>query len=417
MEFLTGNNFTSMVARRLSATVGGRRSKTAVRVAVCGISLALFTVFVTFSIVAGFKTELENKIYAFNSVISIYPVDSDYIFEEDKLELETIINSQFDNPNIYSSRLKAALIKSETNFDNVVLLCNDDSIKNHFFSKAIIDGYLNNPDEINEMTISKSTAQRLNVGIGDRLDVVIPIGDGYKLRKLTVAGLYDTHFADYDKNIAFASASLLKSLQAGTNDSWGEKLSVDYNFNNLEDVGKEAATLQQNVNTAFYNGALHGRYAVGTITQNAGSYFAWLSLLDTNVVVITLLMIFISTFTLISSIIIIILERVPLIGLLRAQGALKSQIKTIFIRFGSRVLIKAIIIANILAIGLILLQNKTHFLPLNPEDYYLTYVPMQMNWLTIVITDICAMILGIVCMLLPSMMVNKISLTKAIRFN
>lgn len=417
MSNTTNKGFIAFVAGRLSATVGGRRSKTAVIVAVCGIALALFTVMLTFAVVAGFKNELENKIYAFNSILSIYPVDTDYIPDGDRATLESVVTGVIGHARVYESHLKPALLKSENNFDNIILVWNDDSVKRRFFEENVVEGHFVERDSTPGITVSQNTAQKLNVQTGDRLDIVVPVGKGFKLRKLTINGIYDTHFTDYDGNIAYVSPLLLKSLQAGTHDNWGEKLSVDYPFKNLEVVADDAIALQESVNAIYYNGGLEGRYAVGTITQNAGAYFAWLSLLDTNELVITLLMIFIAAFTLISSIIIIILERVPLIGLLRAQGALKSQIKMIFIRFGCRIVILAIVIADILAVGLIIVQNLTHFIPLNPDDYYLSYVPMDLSWWKIILTDACALILGIACMLLPAMIVGKVSLTKAIRFN
>ncbi len=157
-------------------------------------------------------------------------------------------------------------------------------------------------------------------------------------------------------------------------------------------------------------------YHITDVLETNALYFNWLDLLDTNVAVIIILMTIVSAFTLISSLFIIILERVNMIGLMKALGATNSLIRKIFIYMSERLVIRGIIIGDILAIGIILLQQHTHFLHLDPEAYYLSYVPVEFNWWYLALLNIGVIIVSCAVLIVPSAAISRMTPAKTLRY-
>ena len=185
----------------------------------------------------------------------------------------------------------------------------------------------------------------------------------------------------------------------------------------LEDADATKESVVLNLSERVYSGnpEYSGEYSVSTIKENNPSHFSWLELLDTNIIVILGLMTFVACFAIISCLIIIILNRVSTIGTLKALGATNKSIRRIFIFILMKIIMKAMIIGNLIAFTLLLLQKHFHIITLNPETYFMSYVPIEFSsWLLLL--NVGFIIVALLALLLPSMIVASISPSKAIRF-
>ena len=174
--------------------------------------------------------------------------------------------------------------------------------------------------------------------------------------------------------------------------------------------------MQKVATEAFYNNATNCYLAVNDVYEQKPMYFNWLELLDTNVIVILVLMGCVAAVTLISCLFIMILERVQLIGTLKALGADNGLIARTFLYMAERVVLRGIIIGDIIGLVIVWLQWQVHFIPLDPEAYYLNSVPVEFNWTGIIALNILAALLALAIMLIPTHTVARISPARVMRF-
>ncbi|MBQ5509214.1 MAG: FtsX-like permease family protein, partial [Muribaculaceae bacterium] len=167
-------------------------------------------------------------------------------------------------------------------------------------------------------------------------------------------------------------------------------------------------SISDNDNSTVYN--------VTSTHQNNISYFTWLSMLDMNVVIILVLMIIVSTFTLISALLMIILERIKMIGLFKALGASNHRIRRIFIYLTHKIIFKSIIIGNVIGIGLALLQQHFHIIKLNPDAYYMNYVPIDINVPMLIFLNVAIIVISYITLIGPSYIISSIKPSSTMRF-
>ena len=284
-----------------------------------------------------------------------------------------------------------------------------------FFNNALISGVL--PDSVNNgIAISRQQAKILKLDSLGKIDVLFATDNGLKLRRLNITGIYDTYFLDYDKNIAFINSDEIKRI-LNLKEAKGNRIEISLKNKSTEEINQISQEIQNHLSLSTYQGKIHNSYQVDKLSSQATSYFAWLSLLDTNIIIIVILMSFIGLFTLISSMIILVIDNISTIGILKSIGMNNINIKNIFLIKGSKIIFLSLILANILSFGFVFLQNEFHFLPLNPVNYYLAWVPVSFNLYQWIIVDICAMIVSYLSMLLPVEIITKIPVTSVIKFN
>ncbi|MDE7135153.1 MAG: FtsX-like permease family protein, partial [Muribaculaceae bacterium] len=226
-------------------------------------------------------------------------------------------------------------------------------------------------------------------------------------------GIYCSNFGEYDDLMAFVSLSTLRKI-------WGigsdESTRIEITGIPFEQIQPAARALQEALAQAYYARELPDYLRCRSVLETGALYFNWLNLLDTNVLVIIILMASISVFTLIASLFILILERINLIGTLKTLGATDGLIRRVFIILASKILIKGLVIGNILALAIIIVQSFTHVLPLDPEAYYISFVPMNISLLQVITVNVAAVIAGVLVMIIPSMVISRMSPAKTVRF-
>lgn len=400
------------MARRLSLRAPG------IPVAVAGIALSVCIMLVSIAIVSGFKLQIKDKVTGFEHQISIYPLDECNEGSGIALtpSLRSVIDSVAGTPLIDLGLRQPAIFKTETDFEGIVLKGTGAS-GNPFIASQIIAGEMpdfNSDTGDNPVVISYSTANALGLKPKDKLMAHFFIGDNLYTRRVTVAAIYDTHFSEYDKLYAFAPIAMLQKL-CGVDSLTGSSITIDgIAPDNIE-------TVAENLRLKLCDRHLDGdgivpACRVESVATAGALYFNWLALLDTNVAVILILMGCVAGFTLISCLFIIVLERVRMIGMLKALGATDTLIRRLFIYMATRLVARGLIIGNVVALLFLGAQYLWHIIPLDPEAYYLNYVPVNVDWATVAILDACVIAISLLLLVLPSHIISTLSPAETMRY-
>lgn len=412
-------NVALFLSKKLSLQQNDRSTSPGVIIAVTGIALSLIIMMISIAVVTGFKKEITDKLLGFNAPISLYGVAYNSADEPVNKEIElseslrSKIQSVLPQAEPHLSIMMPAIFKTDSAFQGVMLRGLDDADRWRFAAANLEDGALPDSSVSDGIVISRSIASTLNLNPGDRILTHFLTGSRMKTRKYTVAGIYNSNFADYDRSIAFIDIRPLQQLLGI--DSLSGSI-IDIEGINLDDVPQSARELYNVLMTDAIEQQSSTFYQVDTIYHNASVFFGWLDLLDTNVWVILILMLCVSSFTLISSLFIVMLQRVNTIGLLKALGSTNLLIRNTFIFLAMKIVLRGLMIGNLIGITALLLQHYFHLLPLDPETYYLNYVPVSINWLIILLLNIGVIFISWLVLILPSYFISHISPAKAIRY-
>ena len=408
------------IARRLRLNAdNSRRPSVSIIIAVTGIALSLVVMIAAMCIVLGFKEEIRNKVYGFDAHVTIHPANNDGSAAE-FLEYTDILDSIISNTGCFERPelvfRQSGILKTDSDFQAIVLKGIDKGRGYDFIASNITEGVM--PDfsadsDKNDIVISEATARSLGMHTGDKPFAYFFSGDKVKTRRLKIAAIYDTHFSDYDKLYAYGSLGLARGI--ADSDSLSAT-SVELTSHALANITESGIMLQDAMMTSAYMGKLTGAYTLTSVLDSAMMYFNWLELLDTNVVVILALMIAVSGFTLISCLFILILERIRMIGILKALGASNTGIRRIFIYLAQKVVIWGMIAGNVIGLALMFVQNRWHILPLDADAYYLNFVPVRIDWGYIISLNVGVFMLSLLIILLPSHIIAKINPCKSIRY-
>ena len=405
---------------RLSGSAGDNNSAGA-QVAVIGVALAVVVMELTLCIVSGFKTEIRNKIIGFDSQITIdRPYDYSTGYQDEFITLNDSLLSIFVKCGIKQqpslSLTLPAMIKTDENFSGALFYGHDSYHDFSFEEGNIISGVFpdyDNEGSENEIVISKAIANNLGLNVGEKLFVFFFVDNALKSRKATVAGIYESNLVEFDKTVIYSSLPFLQKVE-GVDSLTGTHLDISgLEFNDIDRFGQ---LLQDELYHAVQNGSLEKLYPVNTVLQSGAIYFNWLSLLDTNVIVIFVLMMAVALFTLVSSLFLIILDRISMIGVFKSLGASNSMLSNLFLSIGLRLSVRGVIIGNIIGLSLCVVQLYTGFVKLDPQMYYLSEVPIRINVLPLVILNIAVIMISAMILYIPSRSVAKIDPTQSMRY-
>ena len=413
-------NYPLFLARRLSLSSGGHKSSPAIKVAITAVALSIAVMLAAISIVLGFKREIREKVVGFNSHITLYSVAQSE-GDDNLVSLTPSLVKLLDEEDyITDYSLEAsipAILKTPDNFKGVYLRSLSGKQINDFLTKNLEEGDL--PDSRQpadstslQVVISRIAARQLNLKPGDKIDTYF-ISDDVRVRKLEITGIFNSHFDSYDDIYLYGSLGLIQEL-GGIGNHQGTTIQVQTNdFNNLEE---NTLRLQNRLMDALADGTVYKFYRADNALQQGAGYFRWLSLLDTNVIVILVLMTFVACITLISGMLIIILDKKRFIGLIRSLGARRSKVRSVFIYMALKVAITGMIIGNGLMLLLLYFQNRFHLIPLNPEAYYIDFVPVEFNWPLFGILNLGVAFIIYLSLILPSWFASGISPAETMRY-
>ncbi|WP_315303232.1 FtsX-like permease family protein [Tannerella forsythia] len=414
-------NFELFIARRIhfSKERGDSRRVTppAVRIAVAGIALGVAMMILSVAIVVGFKQEVRNKMVGFGSHIRVSNFDSNSSYETVPIfvgdSLKSLLSALSGIRHVETFATKPGILKTETDFQGIVLKGVDVEYDWTFFRKHLKEGELFSIDTgkvTNDVLISQQLADMLRLRCGDSFHAYF-VQDEVRARKFRICGIYDTGFTDYDKLFVLTDIKHIRRLNGWEADAVsGLELQVD-DYDDLDEVA--AAVDDQLLNRRDRKGNI---FYVRSIKELNPMIFSWLDVLDLNVAVILVLMMAVSGFTMISGLLIIILERTNMIGILKALGQQDRSLRRVFLYISAFLIGKGMLWGNIIGLALCWIQSFFRPLSLDPSVYYLDAVPIHLTLGSWLLINLGASVVSLLMMLAPSYLITKISPAKTIRF-
>jgi lipoprotein-releasing system permease protein len=416
------SNLSFTISRRLKIGSGSNSSRIGSIIAIAGVACSLAVMIVTLAISVGFKQQIRAKVSGFNPTVSI---NAPYSYDTGRQErfvtldgsLEGLIKDNYPSLTPSLSLIQPAIIKTDKDFHTILINGFDSRHDFSFERDNMVEGTLPDFESENSdslIVISKYIANKLDIKLGDRITCCFFIDDNVKMRRYTVSGLYTSDFGEYDNTIAYGSLSGLQQLN-DVDRLTGSSVALSGDIP-TQDIAPLAADLQTKLIARANQAGLSEVEVVDNVMHTGALYLNWLELLDTNVVVIFILMCCVAAMTLISSLFIIILDKTATIGVIRSLGGSKRFVRNIFIFTALRLVGLGLIIGNFVALGFVWLQSQYHIIPMNPEMYYLSAVPVSINLWQVVSLNIGVIIFAWLVLILPSRLASSISPAKTMRY-
>jgi len=410
-------NFEFFIAKRLISTKKYKSSISApiIKIAIAAIAIGVIMMLVSFATGMGLQKKIREKIAAFNGHILIESYDNN----SSQVSLMPISLNQDFYPefknvsgisHVQGVATKAGIIRTETDFEGVIVKGVGSDYQWENFENFLTEGEL--PDfkgNLNEdILISRYQAKRLGLKIGDKVITYFP-REGFDktplLRAFVVKGIYNSGFQEFDELYMMADIRHIQRLNGWEKDQVGGfEVFID-DFKQLDQKGAEVYD-----NTSSF---LDTR----TIKQKYYSIFEWLALFDFNIALIIGIMILVAGINMITALLVLILERTQMIGILKALGGGDWGIRKIFLYNAAYLIVLGLFWGNLIGLGLLFIQKYFKLFPLNPQTYYVTEVPVYIGWEYILAVNIGTLTLCVLMLLIPSIIISKISPVKAMKFD
>ena len=388
-----------------------------IRIAMAGIAIGVAVMIASVAIVTGFKKEVRNKVIGFGSHIQLSNFDNNASYESTPVavsdSLRNVLLATKGVRHIEVFATKPGLIKTETDFQGIVLKGVDTDFDTTFLKNHLVEGRMIHVDSVttnNQILISRTMANLLHLACGESF-IFNSVNERIMARRFQITGIYDTGLSDYDQLFAICDIKQIRRINGWESDMVsGVAIFVD-NYYQLDELNEE-----------LYFSLFHQKdrlgniYYVRSIKELNPMIFNWLSILDSNVVVILVLMILVSGFTMISGLLIIILERTGMIGILKALGETNYSIRKVFLYVSFFLISKGMFWGNLIGLSICLLQSHFHWFKLDPETYYLDAVPIDLSWVSLLLINIGSLAVSLLMMIAPSYLITKIEPAKSIKF-
>lgn len=415
-------NVNLYIARRIFSSKENRNqlSSRIVNIALFGIVLGLIVLILSVAIVTGYKSEVGRKVIGFGSHMQIINLDSNQSFETSPISQEQPFLNELKNivgiRHVQLFATKPGIIRSGDEIQGVVLKGIGSDFDWSFFQENKVAG---EPFEVkdtirsNKIWVSKKMADLLKLSLGDDLTMFF-IHESESIprqRKFQIAGIYQTSLEEFDRMFVLVDINHIRKLNNWASDEVSGFEILVNDFNQLNEQEKAVSQLLLRYTTPD-----SPVLQVVSVREKYRNIFDWLNLLDMNVWVILALMVLVAGFNMVSSLLVIILERTQMIGILKAMGARNWSIRKVFLYFSVMLVVKALVLGNMIGIGICLFQHYTHFIQLDPTSYYLEYVPIHLTILHVALLNVGTIIVTVLMLILPSYFITRVSPEKTIRF-
>lgn len=396
----------------------GNISHPIISIAKISIALGICIMILAVAIVTGFKSEITNKVIGFGSHIQISNYDNNSSFETQPIDKNLISKEKIESlpgvAHLQSFATKPGILKTKSEIQGVVLNGIEKDFDWSFFKSHLVDGNIINVQDSaksNEILISKKLSQLLHLKIGDKLSVYF-IQQPPRERRFTISGIFNTGMEEFDKLFLICDMRHIQKLNDWTeNQVSGYEIFIE-NFDDLEYIEQQVRGITASAFTEDGAGL-----KVRTIVRKYPQIFSWLDMLDVNVWIILSLMVLVAGFNMISGLLIIILEKTNMIGILKALGTPNWSVRKIFLYQSSMIIGKGMFWGNIVGILFCLLQHHFQIIPLDPTNYYVDTVPINLKVSHLILLNIGSLIITVSMLLIPSYLITKITPVKAIQFD
>lgn len=410
------------IARRMKLDSGQQKGSPSLTVALVGIVLAVVVMILSIAIVMGFKGEISGKIMHLDAHLRVtnaaLGIDENYATVNGREVREAITEDGTFAPLVESVSLiadKSAILKTDENFMGINFRGVDSGYDFRFLKSKLVEGDIPEVADTassNQIMISKTVADRLLLHAGDKVHTYF-IDNNIKVRNLTVRGVFETDLEAFDNAYIVGGIGIIQGVN-GWNSDTGTQVAI--NMKNTSDLDNDGYSLYSLLAESSVKHESKNLFVVTTTEQNNLPFFAWLQMLDMNVVIILTLMMVVAAFTLISAMLMIVLERIRVIGNFKALGATNGSIRRIFIFLTGKLILKALIIGNIIGIGLCLLQKYGHIVRLDPSAYYMPYVPISLSIPALLALNLGIIVVSYLTLLGASHIISTIKPTATMRF-
>lgn len=400
-----------------SAEEEGRHSRPAIRVALAGMVVGVMVMILTICIVVGFKQTVTQKVAGFGAHIQVVSFDNNNTYDLQPIPVsDSLLTKLGQYPHVVAAApfvTKPGMLKTDSAFHGMVLKGTDYWA---FFAHNLVAGEL--PVEPNQVLLSRAVASELQLEVGDPVFAYFVDENDVRARRFSISGIYETGFSQFDDLFVVAPLETAQRLLTVSLPAEGEE---PY-YSGVEILVDDTRYLDETADRIYFATVNHldedgyNVYYVQTLQEQNPAVFAWLDLLDMNVVVIIILMLLVAGFNIVSGLIILILDGVQLIGTLKALGATNRFIRRIFLTQAALLIGKGVLYGNIIGFALAAIQYYTHIIPLDAATYYVSYVPIAFPWGWLLALNIMTIILSLLILLLPSMIIAKISPAKVMHY-
>ena len=412
-------NLPFFIAKRIYSDQGDKRkvSHPAIRIATVGVAIGLAVMIVTVSVVLGFKHTIRDKVVGFGSHIQVQNMltflstDSYPICIDDSVmkSYEQITGVKHVERYAYSQ----GILKTDDDFLGVLFKGVGPEYDLNFLRQHLTEGEMpvfSDTASTNKILVSKMIADKLRLKAGDRIFAYF-IGESVRTRRFTIVGIYQTNMTRFDETLCFTDLATTRKLNDWADYQCSGAEIIVNDFDQLqttadEFIEKVNRQTDQDLNT----------YSSQTIYEAYPQVFNWLELLDINVWIILVLMVCVAGFTMISGLLIIILERTQMIGVLKALGARNKTIRHTFLWFAAFIIGQGLLLGNVIGAGIIALQKYTGLVKLDPQTYYVSEAPMEVNIPLFLLLNIATLIICVFVLIAPSYLISHIHPAKSMRY-
>ncbi len=404
-------NLPVFIARRIKKPGNGTFSSVIHSYAIISVAVGILVMVISLMIMVGFKKTIRDKVAVFNGDIQITKYTMGSTYEElpvsrNKQFFKDILKLPFID-HIQGVAHKVALIKTHEEIQGVEFNGVGKDFDLPRFNKNMIKGRflnLNDTTPSQDIVISSKISNLLNIDVGDQI-LVYFIQNPVRIRKLSVCGIYDSGMEEFDSKFVFGDIKVVQQLNGWGKDDIG---TFEVFVNNTGHIEEDEKQLFDMTDYDLYVDSIRDKFA---------EIFDWLSLINRNVVILLVLMLSVASFNMSSALIILIMERTQMIGILKAVGASSRLIKRIFWYNGTRLIGYGLFWGNLLGLGFGFLQYHFRIIPLDPDNYYMRYVPIQWDWTGIIGLNAMILIIVSLTIYLPTIMIERIEPIRSIRFD
>lgn len=417
-------NLPLFLSRRLYSAQGDKKkvSRPAIRIATIGVAIGLAVMIITVSVVLGFQHTVRDKVVGFGSHIKVEnkssqasPVPYPITINDSLLKCLKAV------PGVrHAERYTMAqgILKTDDDFLGVMFKGVGPEYDTSFIKENLVEGelpqFIDSTTQDRPLVISKTMANKLRLKVGDKIMAYFIMDDEERpveKRPFKVKAIYETHMKRFDDLFCLTNIYITRQLQGWPSDVCsGAELLVE-DFDRLDETNLRVIELIKNRPDVYGN-----EYTATTITESYRQVFDWLQLLDVNVWIILALMVAVAGFTIISGLLIIILERTQTIGILKALGARNSVIRKTFLWFATYIIGWGLFWGNVIGIGLVVLQQTTGIIKLDASVYYVSEAPMELNILYVVLLNLATLLISVAVLIGPSYLVSRIHPARSMRY-
>lgn len=413
-------NLPLFIARRLFTATDSRRkvSRPAMRIATAGVAIGLAVMLVSVAVVLGFKHTIRDKVIGFGSHITVANFMSLHgrqirpVCMDDSMM--RVLKAIDGVSHVQRYAIKQGILKTDSDFLGVAFKGIASEYDTTFIHDNMVEGYIPSFSDTvsnNKILLSKIMADRLKLKAGDKVFSYFIDNGNVRVRRFTVAGVYRTNLAQFDNTLCFTdlyTAVRLNGWEDGM--AGGAELTVK----DFDAVDAVEANIVKRVNRTVDR---YGEtYSSETIQEANPQIFTWLGLLDLNVWIILALMLCVAGFTMISGLLIIILERTSMIGVLKALGARNGMVRKTFLWFAVFIIGRGMLIGNVIGLGLMALQQATGLVKLDALTYYVDTVPVEFNITAILLLNVATLLVSVLVLIGPSYLASRIHPAKSMRY-